>query len=303
MPIVITSSPTGAVIVSFTAISPPLRYDAQPWETVQISEAPTLSGPWTVIDSQSLSPLDPDPSQPLQRDFTTHLATISEGFYSLTFLDGAGGSSHPLAQIEDNPSAIKPSLSDLGSFMRARTVVAGTGGTEAGTFTAATRPTAAEADAILNQAVEVVLMTVGAEIPDRMLLQARFAVVIYAAQLIELTFFRNEVAKDQSAYAQYVALYKDLLSALKSSIEDAGPAAPEAAFWSVPVLSQRQAHWQAIFAALDPVTGRLDPSKLPPTEYWPMGLGGIPQSIFDMWPLLFGSGLHSLDGGLAFLED
>ncbi len=27
------------------------------------------------------------------------------------------------------------------------------------------------------------------------------------------------------------------------------------------------------------------------------------ESIFDMWPLLFGSGLHSLDGGLAFLED
>lgn len=290
MPVVVTPvNPTvsGKFTVTFTDINPPARED-MPWTTVQISESANLSGPWTVIDTQALSPLDPIPAQPQSRDFTTALATIKEGFYTLTFLDANGGSSHPIEQIQDVPSEIQPTLSDLGSLMRARTTVAGTGGTEAGTFTPNTRPTDTEARALIHQAVDYVLMEVGQEIPDRLILQARFLVMLYAAQLVELTFYRNEVTRDQSAYQQYVLMYQQGVRALKANIENAVPAGVQAPFWSVGVLNSQQARFQGIANALDPSTGQLDPMKLPPEMWYPRGPGGIPAAMLKLWPWLGG---------------
>ncbi len=289
-------------IVSFSDVNPPARNDGQPWTTVQISEASQLAGPWTVIDTITLSPTDTNPSQPAARSFTTHKATVEQGYYTATFLDAAGGSSHPIEQVQDVPSQIAPSLSDLGSFMRARTVVAGTGGSEIGTFNSQTRPTDQEALAIIQQAVNQVLMEVGEQIPDRMIIQARFLAVLYAAQLVELTFYRNEVTRDQSAYEQYAALYQRGVTALRSSISEGGPAAPQASFASVPVLNAQQQHWQQVFAAMSAQTGLIDPSKLGPSEFYPMGVGGIPANLLAAFPLLFGDGI-GFDTGLAFLED
>jgi hypothetical protein len=283
---VVQANPDGLYVISFTGVNPPLRSDNTPWTTLRISESASLAGPWTLIDTQTLSPLDADPSQPAERDFTTSLATLAEGFYSLTFLDAQGAASHPLVQVQDNPSAIKPSLSDLGSFMRARTVAAGSGGNEQGTFTATTRPTAAEAEALLEQATNQVLMQVGADVPDRAIVQTRFLVLLYAAQLVELTFYRNEVNRDQSAYAEYVALFKDGIAALKSFIADEGPAAPAPAFYSVPIASASQQRFQAIVKAINPTTGQFDPSKLPVDQWYPRGPGGVPQNIYNLYPWL-----------------
>jgi hypothetical protein len=68
----------------------------------------------------------------------------------------------------------------------------------------------------------------------------------------------------------------------------------------VPVLNAQQAHWQRMFGAFDPTTGKFDPSKLGPEEFYPMGPGGIPQTIWEAWPFLFGS---SFGMDLAFLEE
>jgi hypothetical protein len=287
LPVVIESpSPSGELIVSFTDINPPLRNDGTPWSAVQISEAAELQGPWSVIDFQDLSPLDTDPSQPAARSFTTHQASIPGGFYTLTFVDAGGASSHPIEQVQDVPSEIAPSVSDLGSFMRARTVPAGTGGTELGTFTSTTRPTDGEALVMIAQATGYVLMDVGAEIPDRMIEQARFMVILYAASLVELTFYRNEVTRDQSSYEQYVAMYKAGVAALKLAIADSDPASPQASFFSVPIASASQGRFQALIGAIDPITGQFDPSKLPVDLYYPRGPGGIPAELLEAFPWL-----------------
>jgi hypothetical protein len=293
---VVQSTPDGLYVVSFSDVNPPLRNDGKPWEILQVSESAALAGPWTLIDTQQIVPVDADPSQPAERNFTTTLATLAEGFYSLTFFDAQGGASHPQVQVQDNPSAIKPSLSDLGSFMRERTVAAGSGGGELGTFTASTRPTAAEAEVLLEQATAQVLMQVGAEIPDRAIQQAKFLVLVYAAQLVELGFYRNEVSRDQSAYPMYVQMFKDSIMALQSFISDEGPAAPAPSFFSVPVASASQQRFQAIVGAVDPATGIFDPTKLPVDQWYPRGYGGIPANLLQLYPWLgfgdtiFGSG-------------
>jgi hypothetical protein len=64
--------------VSVTDINrnPPLRNDGVPWTTVDIAEAAQLAGPWTIIDTQTLAPVDGDRPGPMARNLSTAHATI-----------------------------------------------------------------------------------------------------------------------------------------------------------------------------------------------------------------------------------
>jgi hypothetical protein len=84
-----------AEVVSFESYVPPVRYDAVPWTTVRIEEAPASTGPWTVIDTFSIGTADPDPSDPQARSFTTSLGTAPDLWYRVSFLDGGGNISEP----------------------------------------------------------------------------------------------------------------------------------------------------------------------------------------------------------------
>ena len=182
----------------------------------------------------------------------------------------------------------------------ARTVAAGSGGGELGVFNAQTRPTGVEANLLIDQAVNSILMSIGIDIPVIYYSQTKFVVMLYAAMLVEITFYRNEVNRDQSSYTQYEQLYKDGLAALKGAIANEDVASPAPSFWSVPVLNDQQSRYQAIFAAIDPKTGILDPTKLPPDMYWPYGPGGIPATLLAQWGWFNSFGLGD---GLAFIED
>jgi hypothetical protein len=277
---------SGSFVVSFTDITPPIRYDGNPWVSVQIQQSSALDQPFSQIDSQPLAPADTDPTNPVARNITTAMATSQEGIFALTFFDAAGASSQTLIQVMNQPSEIRPTVAELGAFMRARTVIAGSGGNEAGTFTTQTRPTAAEADQIINQAVDQVLMQIGADIPDRFITQARFATLLYAAQLVEIGFYRNEVNKDQSAFAQYETLFNNTVTGLTSAIADEDPASPSPGFLSVPLATAGQVRFQALVKATDPTTGKFDPTKLPVDLFFPRGPGGIPTELLELYPWL-----------------
>lgn len=292
-------------VISFTNVVPPLRYDGLPWTKVEIAEAATLAGPWTVLETQTLTSPDTDPTQPAERDVTTNSAVLLNGLYMLTFIDAAGGRSQAVEQTSDATAVVRPTVRELGAFMRARTVSAGTGGSEVGTFDTTTRPTAQEADEIIDLAVSEVLTRTGEDTPDRFVRQTAYVVLLYAAMLVELTFYRNEITRDQSAYGEYQALYKDGIDALGKAIADEGPAGDQPGFVSVPVMNAQQARFQAIVGAYDPVTAKFDPTKLPPDLYYPYGPGGIPPWLIQIMPWFgmgFGAG-GGLDEGLAFLED
>lgn len=282
-------------LVNLTDITPPQRFDGVAWTSVEISEAPAVAGPWTVIDTQSAAITGEDPTEPQPRNLSSLQATITDGWYRYRWLDPSSGSSDPsLAwqNVSDQGSQLKPSVSELGAFMRARTVQAGSGGTEAGTFNVNTRPTAAEAQTEIDNAEGMVLMQVGTAIPPRLYNQARLVVKFYAAMLVEIGFYRNEINRDQSTFAEYQAMFKDALTALKVAIENAGAASPTPSFGSVPIVNAAQARFHALASAYD-VNGNFDPSLLPPDYWYPVGPGGVPANL-DLFPFA--------GGGLAEFE-
>jgi hypothetical protein len=291
----------GTYVVSFTDVIPPIRYDNVAWTTVQIQQATALAGPWVLIDTQTI-PASADPTNPDALNLTTSLATTQEGFFALTLIDTNGASSQPIVQVMNQPSEIRPTVAELGAFMRARTVAAGSGGEEQGTFNGSTRPTAVEADGSINSAVSAVLMQTGEEIPDHLIAQAKFAVLLYSAMLVELTFYRNEVNRDQSSYAQYEELFNRTITALCSAIADEGPGAVAPAFYSVPVMTESQERFQSFINATDLETGVLDPTKLPIDQWYPRGPGGIPAQLLQLWPWIGASDGSGGDWELTDLE-
>jgi hypothetical protein len=77
-------------VVSLTGFTPGARYDSNPWTQAQIGEAATAAGPFTTIDTIVLSPVDADPTNPQPRNVTTTKATLTAGWYQVTFIDAAG---------------------------------------------------------------------------------------------------------------------------------------------------------------------------------------------------------------------
>jgi hypothetical protein len=94
------------MIVTFNDYTPPARADGLPWTHVRIEEATRLGGDFTAIDTQALSPLDPDPSAPISRDFTTDDATVSAGWYRVVFIDAALNESQPSEAEYSGPNLI-----------------------------------------------------------------------------------------------------------------------------------------------------------------------------------------------------
>lgn len=92
---------------SFEGYTPPKRYDSLPFIEVDIREAATEGGTYSVLETIALSPLDSDPSDPAERNFTTALATEVEGWYVIRWRDAAGSTfdSDPVQYATGNVDA------------------------------------------------------------------------------------------------------------------------------------------------------------------------------------------------------
>lgn len=98
-----------AQVITFENFTPVARYDGIPWTEVQIEESTGSDpdGTWTVIDTQTLSPVDADPALPAARSFTTELATEGAGlWYRLIFLDATGDDTLPTTPIQNVESEV-----------------------------------------------------------------------------------------------------------------------------------------------------------------------------------------------------
>lgn len=89
------------VVVSFQDYLPPARYDAIPWTAARVYEAASPLGPWTLIATVALSPLDADPANPAPRSFTTELGTADGLWYRVVFADATGDVSEPSEAIQN----------------------------------------------------------------------------------------------------------------------------------------------------------------------------------------------------------
>lgn len=98
-----------AQVITFENYRPVARYDSLPWTEARIEEATTATGPWTQIDVISLIPVDPDPTDPAVRNFTTELASDTPNlWYRVVFADLTGDTLQATAAVQNTPTPPTP---------------------------------------------------------------------------------------------------------------------------------------------------------------------------------------------------
>lgn len=205
-------------VVTFTDYTPGPRDDAQPWTSARIEEAGTAGGPWALIDTVTLSPVDTDPANPAARSFTTHNATLPAGWYRIVWLDDVARE-QPTAP-EFNGGAVTPSVQQVASFLRARTI--GDGGGQTGTFLNATDPggptdpTRDQVGDYIAEAAGDVIAEVGRVIPAGAQDLFRRVVTIGAALLVEV----NSEQVNEARYDRLKTLYDERLARLNEAVQE-----------------------------------------------------------------------------------
>jgi hypothetical protein len=108
-----------------------------------------------------------------------------------------------------DPAAYRPTLADLGGIMRART--RNGSGDELGTFTEDTRPTAEEAEGLIDRALGLVSPRLG-DVPESATNLAPSIVALRAAMFVETSYYPEETSGEGNAYASYREQYRDALA-------------------------------------------------------------------------------------------
>ena len=108
---------------------------------------------------------------------------------------------------------LRPTLEQVGALMFART--RDSEGVEQGSFTADTRPTASQANAIIDMAVDAVRAVVGSVPEDSRCAQSAYMVAaLGAARMIEKSLFPEQVNTPRSPYESYRVEYEEALTGL-----------------------------------------------------------------------------------------
>lgn len=207
---------------SFSAVTPPARYDAVPWTLVRVEEAVTVDGVFTLITSMAVA-ADSTPATPAPVAVTVTSATLEVGFYRFQFVDGAGNTAPFTAPVRaptltGSQLAYIPSLTYMGALLRARTKDAN--GDELGTFTATTRPTDAQVLALIDLAAAEVATRINEEFRVRYVESARSVIALRTAMHIEVSYFPEETESRDSAFARFSRQYND---AVQELTEATGP--------------------------------------------------------------------------------
>jgi hypothetical protein len=209
------------VIVHTIGIQPPARGDDVAWSQVRIEQSATEAGSYTTTTTIALEPdINPRGPSRLELTFTSSLA---DGWFRFVFIDPAGNASDPTDPIQDGGSGIDwaPAVADVAALIRARTKDDAMN--ELGTFTTATRPTAAEVAGYIVQAVDAVVIRVGA-VRDALKPRAQELAALYAAMLIELSYWPEQIRENRSPYDSLKALFDEGMAALYGAVIDEEPA-------------------------------------------------------------------------------
>lgn len=216
--------------VTFRNFEPAPREDGAPWTHVRIDEAADQAGPFTTIDTQELSPLDTDPTDPQERSFTTEKATMQSGWYQIVFLDDSSGS-QPTAPLFHSATALgfMPGVGDVGAHLRVRTRDAN--GNEVGTFTNNTRPTRDQVERLIESAASKVTSKIGTAIAPALWVKASTTIALRAAMFVELSFFADQIAANRSPYNELKTLHDeewaDLFADWRNLGTDQEPGTPD----------------------------------------------------------------------------
>ena len=123
----------------------------------------------------------------------------------------------------------RPTIADVAVRLRAR--LRTRGGAAVDTFTTDTAPTAVQVDAIIDEALEEVAAEIGSNIPNVPVdpsdpdqtarNAAKRLVSLYAAMMVELSYFPEQVSTERSSYKQLKELFDTRLPKVKAAADQA----------------------------------------------------------------------------------
>lgn len=194
----------------------PPATEPEPWTQARVEYATVRSGPYTQVALQDLDPLDDYPEAPALRDITVEIPQTS-GWLRVVFLD-ADGDEDPNEPVFVG-SAIRPTVAEVANLMPDRTTLEG--GTEAGTFTTETRPTAAQVDALIDIVLDSVDPHVPAGASTEAQRAARSITTVRAAMLTEATYYSSQGEVSDARIAIWEKLLEQQsLAGLDDSVDD-----------------------------------------------------------------------------------
>jgi hypothetical protein len=233
-------------VVSFEDFTPEPRFDNVSWTKVQIEEAATVDGTYTIIEANLAIDVDADPSEPAGRSFTTTHATLQQCWYRITFKDNAGGLGPvaPVQAIASGEAGFLPTPRDVGLKILSRT--RDKYGNQVGTFNADTQPSSADVLGIINQAGMEVADSIGDTIPAGMYDDVSNLIALRAAMDIEMSYFSDQVNTGRSIYPQLEKEYERQVNIVGKQIssilagggtDPVNPSAALAPTYSFPVVT------------------------------------------------------------------
>lgn len=203
--------------VNFKDYLPVERFDNLPWIQLLVYESSTSTGPWVLLSTINLNPVDADPAHPQARNFTINNATLEHGWYKMGWKDASGQivETVPIQNVASIPW--RPSLQDVGKIDMART--RNDVGVNIGTFNAKTQPTDDQVQPLIDKSVRDLIPVLGTDIPASLIQQAQDLAAIRTAMYIELSFFGTEIAQNRSPFQYFRDMYKEKRPEVISEVE------------------------------------------------------------------------------------
>lgn len=204
--------------------TPPERAPATHWTAARIEEAatPTDAAAVSIAGPITLSPAITDPMSPPTYSFETGNAALAEGWYRVVWIDAAA-EEQPTQWVQLRAlSPYAPTVADVASILRARTVELG--GARVDTFTDQTAPTAQSVQQLIALHTPLVFARLGrldnllcTNAAD-MLSAARSVAAQRVALEVEASYWPEEVA-DAAAVEMRRALLDGDVEATATALE------------------------------------------------------------------------------------
>lgn len=107
-------------VVSLTEYRPSPRFDGKAWTKAKIEGGESVNGPWTAIETVTLSPVDSDPTKPQSRNFSTEHATSAQTWVRVAFEDADGDEqfTSPVSLMAAASTADLTTLANVRSFLQ-----------------------------------------------------------------------------------------------------------------------------------------------------------------------------------------
>jgi hypothetical protein len=236
-------------VVRFRGVRPSGRDDAVKWVNATIEQAADvdgMAGAFTAVETFAITTY-PDAANPPTLDFTTDLATLRPGWYRVRFNDPGAGVEYTSPRIFSQET-IRPSTRDVAVHILNRTV--DNQNNYLGDFTADTAVTDEDVEGLITKAQSRIMSKIDVDpnvaIPTESQQAVSDLIALYAAMLVELTKYGEQIQANRSPYEHLRDLFNTQLQELTvdiqgaSALTDTGHAK---SLWDLVAVQSNTPHW------------------------------------------------------------